>query len=305
MATSSDLNTLSGLAKCFRCLSDAEARALTVYLLDQIAQGSGGGGGGGGAVTIADGADVTQGALADIRAGTPDQASASVIALLRAIFQQTLSVLTPATNASNNSDTMVVATALTAAGIGAVADAANINPASAGSEISFLKGILSTLLTGSVVAGNVGGYTTVIKSAVVVTAAAYSAGNAVGALRTLTNAVRTPGTGILQSVTLLDRANQKQPMTLFIFDSNPAAATITDKAAFVFSTDDLKVIAQVNIGAGDYTTTNSKAIANLGGLAIPLKAASGTTLYAVLVTSGTPTFAATTDVQLEVGILQD
>ncbi|MBX4216246.1 hypothetical protein KW797_04860 [Candidatus Parcubacteria bacterium] len=267
MATSSDLNTLSGLAKCFRCLSDAEARALTVYLLDQIAQGSGGGGGGGGAVTIADGADVAEGAKADARAGSPDQASASVIALLRAVFQQTLSSSQALANIVIDTDALV-------AGV-------------------------------TIAGGNIGGYTTVIKSAVVVTAAAYSAGNAVGALRTLTNAVRTPGTGILQSVTLLDRANQKQPMTLFIFDSNPAAATITDKAAFVFSTDDLKVIAQVNIGAGDYTTTNSKAIANLGGLAIPLKAASGTTLYAVLVTSGTPTFAATTDVQLEVGILQD
>jgi hypothetical protein len=268
MATSSDLNTLSGLAKCFRCLSDAEARALTVYLLDQIAQGSGGGGGGGGgAVTIADGADVAEGAKADARAGSPDQASASVIALLRAIFQM---------------------------GLNSVTD---------------LDGILinsSALVAGVTIAGgNVGGFTTVIKSAVVVTAAAYSAGNAVGALRTLTNAVRTPGTGILQSIGILDRANQKAAMTVFIFDSNTLAATITDKTAFVFSTDDLKVIAQVSIGAGDYVTTNSKAIAVLSGLNIPLKAASGTTLYAVMVTTGTPTFTATDNVQVEFGILQD
>jgi hypothetical protein len=250
MATSSDLNTLSGLAKCFRCLSDAEARALTVYLLDQIAQGSGGGGGGGGAVTIADGADVTQGAKAD---------------------------------------------------------AANINPAAGQSQISAIKGILATLTSGIAISqGNVGGFTTVIKSVSVVTAAAYSAGNAVGAKRTLASAVRSSGgTGILQSVTLLDRANQKAAMTLFIFDADPTAATITDKAAFVFSTDDLKVIAQVNIGAGDYVTTNGKAIALISGLQIPLQAASGTSLYAALVTTGTPTFAATTDVQLEFGIMQD
>ncbi len=267
MSTPTNLNTLTEAAKCFPCLSEAQARALIVYLLDQISQGSGGGGGGGGAVTIADGADVAEGATSDARAGTPDQANATAISLLRAIFQQTL---------------------------GSVTD---------------LDGILtntSALVAGITVAGgNVGGYTTVIKSASVVTAAAYSAGNAVGAKRTLSNAVRTPGTGILESIVLLDRANQKAAMTLFIFDADPTAATITDKTAFVFSTDDLKVIAQVNIGAGDYVTTNGKAIAVVSGLNIALKAASGTTLYAALVTTGTPTFAATTDVQLSFGILQD
>jgi hypothetical protein len=157
------------------------------------------------------------------------------------------------------------------------------------------------------ISGNIGGFTTIIKDTSVVTAAAYTAGNAVGAKRTLTSAVRVNGgTGILQSVTLLDRANQKAAMTLFIFDANPAAATITDKAAFVFSTDDLKVIAQINISASDYVTTNSKALVTYGGLGIPLKnAEASTSLYAALVTTGTPTFAATTDVQLEIGILQD
>jgi hypothetical protein len=94
-------------------------------------------------------------------------------------------------------------------------------------------------------------------------------------------------------------------MTIFIFDSDPSSATITDNAAFVFSTDDLKVIAQISIAAGDYVTTNSKAYAQISGLSIPVKAASGTSLFAAVVTTGTPTFAATTDVQLEVGILQD
>lgn len=341
-----------------------------------ISTSGGGGGGGGGAVTVADGADVTQGAINSPRSGSPDQDS-TVIGILKAIFLQTLTLVNPTENASNNSDTIVVGTALTASGVGAVADASNTNPATAGSMISFLKGLLSTLLgpssnglkvqnltaanlkvdgsgvtqpvSGTVaitnanldvalstrlkpadtlaavtaitnpvtvaqataaslnatVVGNIGGFTTVIKDATAVTAAAYSAGNAVGGKRTLTNAVRTPGTGILQSVTILDRANQKAAMTVFIFDQNPAAATITDRAAFVFSTDDLNVIAQVNFSAGDYTTTNSKAVACISGLNIPLKAASGTTLYAAVVTSGTPTFANTTDVQVEFGIFQD
>lgn len=310
-----------------------------------ISTSGGGGGGGGGAVTVADGADVTQGAINSPRSGSPDQDS-TVIGILKAIFSQTLALVSPTENASNNSDTIVTATALTASGVGAVADASNTNPATAGSVISFLKGILSTLLGPSsnglkvaqataanlnatvvqataaslnatvvqataaslnaTVVGNIGGFTTVIKDTTAVsTTPAYTAGDAVGGKRTLANAVRTPGTGILQSISILDRANQKAAMTLFIFDANPTAATITDNAAFVFSTDDLNVIAQVSVAASDYVTTNSKAVAVISGLQIPLKAASGTSLYAALVTTGTPTFAATTDVQLEFGILQD
>lgn len=252
MATPTDVSVLLNNARCYlNCLSPGADAALIVYLLDQIAQAGGtGGGGASGAVTIADGADVTQGAKAD---------------------------------------------------------AANINPAGGQSQISAIKGILATLTSGIVITqGNVGGFTTVIKSTAAVTAAAYSAGNAVGAKRTLTSAVRSSGgSGILQSVAILDRANQKAAMTVFIFDSDPAAATITDKAAFVFSTDDLKVIAQVNIGAGDYVTTNGKAYAILSGLNIPLLAVGGTSLYAAVVTTGTPTYAAITDVQVEFGILQD
>jgi hypothetical protein len=154
------------------------------------------------------------------------------------------------------------------------------------------------------VTGNVGGKTTVIKDATAVTASGYSAGNAVGGKRTLTGALTSVGTGILESIIVLDRADQKAALDIFIFDADPTAATITDKAAFVFSTDDLKVIAHVSVAASDYVTVNSKAVAHETSLGIALKA-SGTTLWAAVVTSGTPTFAATTDVQITFGILQD
>jgi hypothetical protein len=155
------------------------------------------------------------------------------------------------------------------------------------------------------VSGNVGGKTTVIKDTSAVTASsAYSGGNAVGGKRTLTGALTSVGTGILESIIVLDRANQKAALDIFIFDADPTAATLADKTAFVFSTDDLKVIAHVSVAASDYVTVNSKAIAHETSLGIALKA-SGTTLWAAVVTSGTPTFAATTDVQITFGILQD
>lgn len=154
---------------------------------------------------------------------------------------------------------------------------------------------------------NVGGYTAGLKDTTAVSTSAYTAGDAVGGKRTITGALRTSnGSGILESITILDRANQKAAMELFIFDSDPTAATITDNAAFVFSTDDLKVLAHVTIAATDYITINSKAIATIKGLGIALRGAnSNTSLYAALVTTGTPTYVATTDLQLIYGILQD
>lgn len=250
--------------------------SLTRKLLDGFNNGftgaNGGSGGGGSAVTMADGANVTQGAKADA-ANTNSTGSWTVVSLLKGIWAK----LNGGVAISNVAGTVTVNQAVASA-------------------------------LQATVSGNVGGLTTVIKDTTAVsTSPAYSIGDAVGGKRTLTGALlKTNGTAILESVTILDRANQKAAMTLFIFDSNPAAATITDNSAFVFSTDDLKVIAQVSIGASDYVTTNSKAIAQKTGLGVALNGANGDgNLYAALVTTGTPTFAATTDVQLEFGLLQD
>jgi len=171
--------------------------------------------------------------------------------------------------------------------------------------LTAVPGMVVRLAPSSSITGAVGGFTNVVVDHSVVTAASYSAGNAVGGKRTLANALgATSGTGILESITILDRANQKQPMTIFLFSDNPAAATITDHAAFQFSTDDLKVIAQITVAASDYVTTNSEAIACKSGLGVALKSVSQT-VYAAVVTSGTPTFAATTDFQVTWGFLAD
>ena len=256
-----------------------------------------------GAVTIADGADVAEGARADAAVLTPGS-SASVIALSKGILTK-----------SNTIDARITSLAVDVNGInattGTTADAAVTNPALNASVIAALKGILTdltTINTSTVANNNVGGFTVSLKDTTAVSITpAYTAGDAVGAKRTITGALRTVnGSGILESITILDRANQKSAFEIFIFDSNPAAATITDNVAFVFSTDDLKVLAHVTVAATDYITVNSKAVATLKGLGVTLKGAdASTSLYAAVVAVGTPTFAATTDLQLIYGILQD
>lgn len=127
----------------------------------------GGGGGGGGAVTVADGADAAQGTTTDALNDNPATAG-TVIAFLKGLISVMKGALT--TNAAMASDGVTraplnldAAGALITSGgggggggavtvadgadaaLGTTTDASNINPASAGTAISFLKGILATL----------------------------------------------------------------------------------------------------------------------------------------------------------------
>lgn len=236
--------------------------SMTKKLLDGFNSGAfvggGGGGGGGGAVTVADGADVTQGSLADAvipPAGLPGNYSA--ITILKSIY-------------------------------------------------ATLNGQLAVQVFGSLgpVSGNVGGLTYSIQINPTISTAAYSAGFVVGGIQTLTNAFTAKHTGILESVTLLDKSAQNAPMDLLVFQVTPAAATTADHGAFAWSTDNLNLIARVSIMAGDYVAVKSQSIAMKTGLGIVVKG-TGTGLFVVAVTSGTPTYAGANDLQWTWGILQD
>lgn len=259
--------------------------------------------------SIADGSDAATGAKANT-AATDSTSSWSVISMLKGIYallNGTGSITVKQSTAANlkvdgSGVTQPVSGTVTVqqstasnlkvdlSGTAANATAVKVDGSAVTQPVSF--------------SGGVGGKMNVIKDTTAVTASNYSAGNAVGGKRTYANALTSAGTGVLESITLLDRNNQSQPMTVIIFDADPTNATITDKSAFVYSTDDLKVLGQITISASDYITTNSKAIATIRGIGLSLKSA-GTSLYVALVTTGTPTFAATTDVQLILGILQD
>ncbi len=221
--------------------------------------------GGGGAATIADGADVAEGATAD--------------------------------------------TAATAGGTGTISAKLRLMTTQLGtlatSLVNLLTGII--LAAGEAHIGSVGGNTSLISPTVTVsTTPAYTAGDVVGGILTLTNAMRTSGgTGILESIFINDASNQKAALDIYIFDSNPAAGTYTDNAAVVFSTDLTKLIARIPVAAADYVTNNSQATAHEKAIGAIMKASGSANLFAVIVTSGTPTYAATTAITIRFGSLQD
>ena len=155
---------------------------------------------------------------------------------------------------------------------------------------------------------NVGGFTTVARIQPTCTASsAYSAGNSVGGLLTLTNFFRAPGSGILESLIVADSSNQAVALSALIFTASPAGLSgfaAVDKTAFTFGTAILTLQGIVNIATTDYTVINSTAIAMKTGLGIAIRG-TNQALYAALVTSGTPTWASATPLNLFFGGLID
>lgn len=137
----------------------------------------------------------------------------------------------------------------------------------------------------------------------------FAAGDAVGGKQTFTSAaLLSGGIAVLESLTVIDKGNQKPVIDIVFFDSDPTAATITNNASFVFSTDVSKVVARVSVAAADYQTIDSIAIAQVPPATlreIVLKASGSANLFAaVILRSGTPTFLSTTDLIFKYGIKQ-
>lgn len=161
----------------------------------------------------------------------------------------------------------------------------------------------------------VGSWSTVVEVAPTVVAEAYGANDVLGSDSplSLTPAIRlvsTPknliGTGTIVNVMVTDKAAQTATIDIVFWDSNPSATTFTNNTALtVHDTDLLNIIGVITID-----TWTSFAASSVGrpanSTAIPFKLASGdTTLYATMITRGTPTYASTSDLLLRVGIYQD
>lgn len=137
-------------------------------------------------------------------------------------------------------------------------------------------------------------------------ASAYTAGDAVGGIQTVA-LYRADGYGsVLNSITVTDAANQKAALSIIFFRSIPGVSTITDNAAFVLAAADIgNICGIVNIAAADWTTVSGKAVVTKSGLGIIVQADFMARAYVAVVTSGTPTYAATDDLVFHYGVIQD
>ena len=124
-----------------------------------------------------------------------------------------------------------------------------------------------------------------------VTAGAYGANDVVGGLLTFSG-LRN---GTLQAITICDNAAQAVDYLFVLFESVPT--TIADNATFDIADADLsKIIYQDSLtSASERQAFTDNSYHYVYGLSVPLWSAGGT-IYGFLITPGTPTYAATSDI---------
>ena len=133
---------------------------------------------------------------------------------------------------------------------------------------------------------------------------AYAAGNCVGGKLTFASALGAQLSGTLQNITIASKSVQTAGFKLYLFSTNPTNTTFTDKAAVSLNAADLPYLMDIipiqyyDSGLGTMT------IYPVDGAGRTLVGAT-TSLYGVLVTTGTPTFTSTTDLYITLTIMQD
>lgn len=133
---------------------------------------------------------------------------------------------------------------------------------------------------------------------------AYTSGDLLFDSTEIANAVRANGgCAILQSVTAIDKDDQKLAMTLLFADANTDFGT-ANSAPDPDDTEAATVLGHVAIATGDYVDLGGASVACVRGIGLLLKAGAATTsLYIAAITGGTPTHTAS-GLVLKIGLLR-
>lgn len=136
-----------------------------------------------------------------------------------------------------------------------------------------------------------------------ITAGAYSAGDNVGGLLTFANAARqSGGGGIVKGVSIVDDAGQNAQLELWLF--NQTFTQGADNAAWSALEADLEnFIGVISTASGVWYSGGTSSVAYIEhSMRYDLD---NTSLFGRLVTRGTPTYVATDDLSVIIGLLQD
>lgn len=135
---------------------------------------------------------------------------------------------------------------------------------------------------------------------------AMTSGDSLGGLLTFANAARySGGSGIIQSITVLDRSQaQRAAMDILFFDRSVTVAA--NNAAIAMSDSDMAYFLGL-VSIGPYNTafpgTPLNSVSTLLNVGLPF-VLNGTDLFAAVVVRATPTYAVG-DITITLGILQD
>ncbi len=146
----------------------------------------------------------------------------------------------------------------------------------------------------------------------VVSTGAYSSGDAVSVGNEIAHAVQTPGGyGKIVKVVLSDAAKQASALKLMFFN-RPNATAPTDNAAFDPLDAEIQsyFIGHINVATTDYAALSDNSVATvIPPDGFPIKAAGNVagklqSVWVYVVSYGTPTYAATTDLHMTITVEQ-
>ena len=164
--------------------------------------------------------------------------------------------------------------------------------------------VASTLTAGELHLGQVGGEGITISQTPTISAAAiYASGDAVGGLLTFANAARfSGGGGISKNIIIIDDDKESGALELWLF--NQTFTATADNAPWDPSDTDLEncigVISTVN---GDWFAAADNQVADIE--VSKRYDLTGTSMFGQLVTRGTQTYTATTDLTVKIALLRD
>jgi hypothetical protein len=164
---------------------------------------------------------------------------------------------------------------------------------------------LPALVASTAAIGQVGGKTSQVSVTPTLTASsAYTAGNCVGGLMTFSSILLAAGSGVLQTLVLQCKSTQTATFKFYLYSANPSSSTFTNKSApSINSADIAKLIGFWTLSTPD-SGQGTHTIYVVDGVGHALNVGA-TTLYGVLVTTGTPTFASTSDINMVLAVLED
>jgi len=132
--------------------------------------------------------------------------------------------------------------------------------------------------------------------------AIYASGDQLGSLMTLSGALIPMRGGLLESVTIIDKAKQKSDINILFFSALPTIASVDNAALDI--TDAIMAsscIGYVAVVAANYKDISGSSVATVNGLGLVLNRTTDD-IYAIMLCGGTPTYGSTSDLVLKFGI---
>ena len=154
--------------------------------------------------------------------------------------------------------------------------------------------------------GEVGGKTKLFPVTLSLDTNAYASGDVLADTQVLTGLFRkTDGTGLLQSIQVIDQDDQKQAIDFYFLTANNSLGT-ENSAPSISEANAVELVGPFSIAAADYQDLGGVSVAKLSGLSQAISAASGTAdgYIAAVCKSGTPTYTAS-GIKLRLGVLLD